>query len=119
MKKLFISCPMRGRSEEAIKESMNKMHQIAEAVFGVSLDPIDSYNHEEPQATNKRIAYLGESIKLMADADYFIGTYSENDGCAVEGMVARRYNLKFFFVYEEVILSAGETTDSVGVSQCG
>lgn len=34
MKKLFISVPMRNRTEYAIKASMEQMHKIAEAVFG-------------------------------------------------------------------------------------
>lgn len=34
MKKLFISCPMKGRSQEAIEASMAKMKKIAEAVWG-------------------------------------------------------------------------------------
>lgn len=36
MKKLFISVPMRNRTEYAIKASMEQMHKIAEAVFGIS-----------------------------------------------------------------------------------
>ena len=35
MKKLFISVPMRNRTEYAIKASMEQMHKIAEAVFGI------------------------------------------------------------------------------------
>lgn len=33
MEKLFISCPMRGRTEEQIRKSMEQMHKIAEAIF--------------------------------------------------------------------------------------
>lgn len=33
MKKLFISCPMRKRSEEDIRKTFDKLHRIAEAVF--------------------------------------------------------------------------------------
>lgn len=33
MKKLFISCPMKGRTEENIRKTMDKMHKIAEAMF--------------------------------------------------------------------------------------
>lgn len=33
MEKLFISCPMRGRSDAEIKATMEQMHKIAEAVF--------------------------------------------------------------------------------------
>ena len=30
MKKLFISCPMKGRTEENIKNTMNRLHKLAE-----------------------------------------------------------------------------------------
>lgn len=33
LKKLFISCPMHGRTKEAIEKSMDKMHKIAEIYF--------------------------------------------------------------------------------------
>lgn len=108
MKKLFISCPMKGRTEEAIKESMKKMHKIAEAVFEEELEPIDSFIHKKPQSKNSRIAYLAESLKLMADADYFIGAYSENDGCSIERGTAIRYDLPHFFVEEKFIMPKEE-----------
>lgn len=34
MKKLFISCPMKDRTEAQIRGTMMQMHNIAEAVFG-------------------------------------------------------------------------------------
>ena len=40
MKKLFISVPMRNRTEYDIKASMEQMHKIAEAVFGEELEVI-------------------------------------------------------------------------------
>lgn len=43
MKKLFISCPMRGRKDEDIKESMRKMHKIAEIYAGEDLELIDTF----------------------------------------------------------------------------
>lgn len=38
MKKLFVSCPMRDRTEENIRKSIEKMHRIAEAVFDEELE---------------------------------------------------------------------------------
>ena len=38
MKKLFISCPMKSRSEENIRMTFDRLHKIAEAVYGESLD---------------------------------------------------------------------------------
>ena len=40
MKKLFISCPMKGRTEENIRKSMEKMHKIAEEIFEQELQEI-------------------------------------------------------------------------------
>lgn len=97
MKKLFISVPMRGRTEENIKKSMDKMHKIAEIIFDQKLERIESYiPGSAPEDTvNSRVWYLGESIKMMAQADYFIGVnYSRYSGCEVEREVASMYGIK-------------------------
>lgn len=43
MKKLFISCPMKGRTEENISKSMDQMHKIAEIIFDQELEAIPTY----------------------------------------------------------------------------
>ena len=43
MKKLFVSVPMKGRTEKEIKESIQKMKKIAEIYEGEELELIDSY----------------------------------------------------------------------------
>ena len=96
MKKLFISCPMKGRTEENIRNSMERMHKIAEASFGEELEVIPSYIPEHaPKCTNARIWYLGRSIEMMAEADYFIGVGYETafPGCCVENNVANEYGI--------------------------
>lgn len=102
MKKLFISCPMRGRSEEAIKASMEQMHKIAEAVFGEELEVIQTYIEDDPpQNSQAAIWYLGESIKMMSQADYFIGVYDPErrfDGCMIENTVASKYKVRTYLV---------------------
>lgn len=97
MKKLFISCPMKGRTEENIKNSMARMHKIAELVFDQELEVIDTYIPDSaPEGVNRGVWYLGESIKRMAEADYFIGIgYSDAfKGCSIELDVANRYGLR-------------------------
>lgn len=42
MKKLFVSVPMKGRTEEEIKASIQKMKKIAEIYEGEELELIDS-----------------------------------------------------------------------------
>ena len=107
MKKLFISCPMKGRTEDAIKESMKKMHKIAEAVFGEELEVIDSYiPGNAPDAANRPVWYLGKSIQMMSEADYFIGirgTYEFN-GCDIEARVAVEYDIPMTLIHHEHVL---------------
>lgn len=95
MKKLFISCPMKGRTAENIKESMEKLHQIAEIIAGEELEVIDTYIVGD-EYKNCPIRCLGESIKRMQDADYFIGPEDAHDwkGCRIEREVAMRYGVK-------------------------
>ena len=96
MKKLFISCPMKGRTEENIRKSMEKMHKIAEIVFDQELEVIPSYIETDPTSVPKpAIWYLGESIKKMAEADYFIGIGYEEffKGFHVEFDIARNYGI--------------------------
>ena len=97
MKKLFISVPMKGRSEENIRKSMAKMHKIAEAIWEQELEVIPSYIEDKPPEDAKHaVWYLGESIKKMADADYFIGTsYGDFAGCDVELKTAIRYGILY------------------------
>lgn len=97
MKKLFISCPMKGRTEENIRSSMDRLHKIAEAFFDQELEVIPSYiEHKPPVDNNQSVWYLGESIKKMAEADYFIGvdrTYGAFNGCNNEYHVAQDYGI--------------------------
>lgn len=98
MKKLFISCPMKGRTDENIKKSREKMHKIAEIIFDEELEVIPSFfEGEAPEVANMSVYYLGKSIQRLADADYFIGTddYYEHKGCNIEFNVARNYGIKF------------------------
>lgn len=100
-KKLFISCPMKGRTEENIKKSMEKMHKIAEIIFDQELEVIPTYiEHNPPENTKQAVWYLGESIKKLAEADYYIGIdYSDIfKGCMVENAVAREYGIRSTYV---------------------
>lgn len=110
MKKLFISCPMKGRTEENIRSSMDRLHKIAEAFFDQELEVIPSYiEHKPPVDNNQSVWYLGESIKKMAEADYFIGvddTYLVFNGCDIEHRVAKAYDIPWTLVGIEMMPDA-------------
>lgn len=101
MKKLFVSVPMKGRTEEEIKASIQKMKKIAEIYEGEELELIDSYIEDNPPKDNKEaVWYLGESLKKLAQADVFIGideAYDWND-CCIEKDTAYRYGIKMYIV---------------------
>lgn len=101
MKKLFISCPMKGRTEENIRKSMEQMHKIAEIIFDQELEVIQTYiEHIPPETKNQSLWCLGESIKMLAEADYFIGVEWGDffKGCAAENNIARMYGIRSTFV---------------------
>lgn len=107
MKKLFISCPMKGRTEENIRNSMKRMHKIAEAMFGEELEVIPSYiEHTPPKDAKQAVWYLGESIKKMSEADYFIGIHFESAfaGCNIERNVASEYGIASTYVDISIVM---------------
>ena len=101
MKKLFVSVPMKGRTEEEIKASIQKMKKIAEIYEGEELELIDSYIEDNPPKDSKEaVWYLGESLKKMAQADVFIGIYESYDwnGCYIERETADKYGIKVYAI---------------------
>lgn len=101
MKKLFVSVPMRGRTETEIRDSISKMKQIAEIFEGEELELIDSYvANNPPKNGNQAIWYLGEALKKLSEADVFIGINEAWDwnGCHVENQVANAYGVKSYSV---------------------
>lgn len=107
MKKLFVSVPMKGRTETEIRETMEKMKKVAEIFEGEELEMIDSYiEHNPPQNSNQAIWYLGESLKKLAEADLFItidDTWEWN-GCEIERETARRYGIKQYYVNSTYVI---------------
>lgn len=101
MKKLFISCPMSGRTNENIKETMFKMHQIAQIIFNEKLQTLDGYFSDDyldlrkKEDVNKSIYFLGRAIQKMSEADYFIGVedFYDYGGCEIEHDVAMNYGI--------------------------
>lgn len=101
MKNLFVSVPMKGRTEEEIKASIQKMKKIAEIYEGEELELIDSYIEDNPPKDSKEaVWYLGESLKKLAQADVFIGIDEAYDwnGCYIERDTAQRYGIKTYIV---------------------
>ena len=107
MKKLFVSVPMKGRTEEEIKASIQKMKKIAEIYEGEELKLIDGYTKSTPPKDSKEaVWYLGESLKKLAQADVFIGINEAWDwcGCYIEIETAKRYGIKIYMIPAEYVI---------------
>lgn len=94
MKKVFISVPMNGRTDEAIKKSIEHVSKIVSEIIEDDVEVIDSFL-EGADYTNNPVKCLGESIKRLADADYFVNVdiYWEYKGCEIERHVACSYGI--------------------------
>lgn len=94
--KLFISCPTKGRTEEDIKNSFEVLKRTAEAYTGKSLQVLNPYEPKTFKSDADRIRSMGDSIKLIADADYFITVdrFWEHTECGVENNIAGECGVK-------------------------
>lgn len=94
MKKLFISQPMRGKSDEEILKEREKAIKSAEVQVGESVEVIDSFFQAAP-ADAKPLWFLGKSLELLANADvaYFAKGWAEARGCKIEHACAVEYGI--------------------------
>lgn len=97
MKKLFISQPMRGLSDDEILKAREEIRVRAKQVIGEEVELIDSFVSEYPGEINKQIPvwYLGKSIQFLSQADvaYFGGDWRNARGCKIEHEIAKEYGI--------------------------
>ena len=95
MKKLFISQPMRGKTDEEILAVRQKAIESAERNIGEEVEVIDSFFQNAPTEANP-LWYLGESLKRMSTADvvYFAKEWEEYRGCRIENICAVEYGIE-------------------------
>lgn len=89
--KLFISQPMKGKTDEQILEERNQAASLF-ILGGENVEVIDSFFKDAP-AQAAPLWYLGESIKLLGEADvvYFCKDWQKYNGCTIEHECAVRY----------------------------
>ena len=97
MKRLFVSQPMNGKTDEEILQERMVAVEKAKVILDVDVELIDSYIEEDaPEGYNPGLWYLAKSIELLAKADvvYFAKGWSKARGCIVEHECATRYGIK-------------------------
>lgn len=89
--KIFISQPMRGKTEEHITEEREMVkHELSRRFEKFTI--IDSYFKD---FNGNAVQALGKSIQLLGEADLIVivGDISEARGCKIEERVAMEYKI--------------------------
>lgn len=91
--KVFISQKMGGKLSKEIEEARDRATKEIKAMYGEDTEIIDTFFKDSNRTP---LELLGESIKLMSDADLvvFIYDWQEGRGCLVEYKVAELYGKK-------------------------
>ena len=93
MKKLFISQPMMGKTDDEILAEREAAVRAAADQLGEEVEVIDSF-FQGADLTHP-LEYLGESLKLLAKADiaYFAPGWNKARGCLIEHACADEYGV--------------------------
>lgn len=94
--RLFISQPMRDKTDEEIKSERNEIIQrVREGYPNEEIGVIDSFFENAPHNA-KPLWFLGKSLELLSTADiaYFANGWEEYRGCSIEHKCAMEYGIK-------------------------
>lgn len=97
--KVFISQPMYGKKTIEVERVQTRIvRKLVENGY-TEFEVIDNYNKKNVPEGAGRLWYLGDSIKLMDQADLiiFADDWDDSKGCLSEFRIARLYNKKFKF----------------------
>ena len=95
MKKLFISQPMKGKSDEEILATRKKAIESAKRMLETEeVEVIDSFFQSAP-ADAKPLWFIGKSLELLSNADvaFFAEGWEDARGCRIEKMCATEYGI--------------------------
>lgn len=92
--KVFISQPMRDKTDEEIKTEREKAVSIIKEKYNQDVEIIDSFFENAPHNA-KPLWFLGKSLELLADADvaYFCKDWELYRGCRIEHICAKEYGI--------------------------
>lgn len=97
MKKVMISQPMRGKTNEEIRE---EREEIAIRLAEEGLQVIDTIiSNNPPKDMDEGIYYLAKSIEFIGQVDIvvFMKGWEKARGCRIEHQVAVEYDKKIIY----------------------
>ena len=95
MIKLFISQPMKDKTDEEIKAERMKAIEKVQATLKEPVEVIDSFFEKAPHDA-KPLWFLGKSLELLSTADvaYFADGWESARGCQIEHECAEKYGIE-------------------------
>ena len=101
MKKVFISQPMRGKTDdEILSERTKAIACVKEYVHEMYNDDIEIIDTFFKDFNGNRLQFLGKSISeglALCDIAVFIGEWDEFDGCLCENFIAGIYGVDILY----------------------
>ena len=96
MKKIMISQPMRGKTNELIKEERKVLVKEFE---DRGYEVLDTVFNEAPKNVDEAIWFLSKSIEYLAQADtiIFMKGWEYARGCKIEHQIAVEYGKKIMY----------------------
>lgn len=93
--KIFISQPMKGKTDEEIIEARAVAVEYLRLKYGSDVEILNSFFQGEPVTVNP-LKCLAESIRILADADaaFFCRGWMTARGCLIEHQCAESYGIK-------------------------
>lgn len=95
MKKLFISQPMKGKTNEEILKERKEAISLAKLIINEDVEVIDSFFQNAPHDA-KPLWFLGKSLEFLSAADvaYFCDDWYNYSGCFIEHIACLHYDIK-------------------------
>ena len=95
MKRLFVSQPMKDKTNEEILEARERAIASAKEAIGEDVEVIDSFFKDAPHDA-KPLWFLGKSLELLSTANiaYFGEGWENARGCKIEHSCAVAYGIK-------------------------
>lgn len=92
--KLFISQPMKDKTNEEIERERQMAIQSVKEQYGDDVEVIDSFFKGAPHNA-KPLWFLGKSLELLAGADvaFFCKGWENYRGCRIENQCAVEYGI--------------------------
>lgn len=101
MKKLFISQPMKDKTDAEILAVREQAIQSAKNLLGEDVEVIDSFFQNVPHDATP-LWFLAKSLELLATADvvYFAKDWEKYRGCRIENTCAIEYGITIIEDYK-------------------